>query len=119
VNVSKLTIAYGTVLGALGVGGYFATGRQSKTALIPAAFGAAAIGLGLLAQSDKHRSFALAGAAIVGVTAVAGSAKGLTKLPALLRGEPLERPAAVIAQSSMAVISAAYVAALALTTARK
>jgi hypothetical protein len=108
--LSSSTIAYGVVLTALGVGGYHATGRQSKTALIPAAFGVAAIGLGLLARSGRMRTPALAGAAIVGVGGLLGSARGLAKLPAVLRGEEVERPAAVIAQSVMAGVSAIYLA---------
>ncbi|MFO0589223.1 MAG: hypothetical protein U0441_16925 [Polyangiaceae bacterium] len=113
--MSKLTIAYGTVLGALGVGGYLSTGRQSKTALIPAGFGAAEIALGVLAKVPLHRTVALTGAAAVAVGAFAGSARGLKKLPALLRGEPVERPAAVIAQSAMAALSLGYLAALGLS----
>ncbi len=117
--MSNLTLAYGTILGALGVGGYLATGKQSKTALIPAGFGAAAIGLGLLARHDRFRTGALVGAAIVGVAGFAGSARGLAKLPALLRGEPVERPQAVVAQSVMAILSALYVPSLALSATGK
>ena len=116
--MSNLTIGYGTVLIALGVGGYFATGQQSKTALIPAGFGVAAVGLGVLARTPRFSKGALIGAAVVGIAGFAGSARGLTKLPALLKGEPLERPAAVISQSIMAGVSALYVAGLA-TTLRK
>jgi hypothetical protein len=36
--------------------------------------------------------------------------RGLKKLPSLLRGEVVDRPAAVVAQSVMAGLSAAYVA---------
>ena len=112
--MSKLTIGYGVALTALGIGGYFATGQQSKTALIPAAFGVAAVGLGALA-GGRFRTAALIGAAVVAVGGLAGSARGLTKLPALLRGEPLERPAAVVSQSLMAGLSALYLAGLAAT----
>jgi hypothetical protein len=116
--VSNWTIGYGTLLIALGVGGYFATGQQSKTALIPAAFGVAAAGAGLLARDDRFRKPALIAAAVVGVAGFAGSARGLTKLPALLRGDPIERPGAVVSQSLMAGLSAIYVAGLA-TSLRK
>lgn len=114
-DVSNLTIGYGTLLTALGVGGYFATGQQSKTALIPAGFGAAAIGLGVLARTDRFRDAAMIGAAVVAIGGFAGSARGLGKLPALLRGEPLERPAAVISQSAMAGLSAVFLASLAVS----
>jgi hypothetical protein len=100
--VNGWTIGYGAALVAVGVGGFVATGATHKTALIPAGFGAAEIALGLLG--------ARAAATVVGVVAFAGAARGLKKLPALLRGEPVERPAAVAAQSVMAGLSAAYVA---------
>lgn len=111
--MSSWTIGYGALLTALGVGGYLATGQQSKTALIPAGFGVVAAGLGALAREERFRTPALVAAAVVGVGGFAGSARGLAKLPALLRGEPVERPAAVISQSVMAGLSAIYVAGLA------
>lgn len=111
--MSSWTIGYGALLTALGVGGYVATGQESKTALIPAGFGVVATGLGLLARTERYRTPALVAGAVVGVAGLAGSARGLAKLPALLRGEPVERPAAVIAQSAMAGLSAVYVAGLA------
>ena len=100
------TIGYGAALVALGVGGFVATGATHKTALIPAGFGAVEIALGLLGR----RAGARGAATLVGVVALAGAARGLKKLPALLRGEEIERPAAVAAQSVMAGLSATYVA---------
>lgn len=107
--MTKWTFGYAALLTALGVGGYVATGAQSKTALIPAGFGVAAAGLGLLGRSEARRKGALGGGLVLGVLGVAGSARGLAKLPALLRGDELERPAAVVSQSLMAGLSAAYV----------
>ena len=89
--MASVTIGYGALLTALGVGGYFGTGAKSKTALIPAAFGAAALGLGLLAKKERYRTGALGGAALLSGLGIAGSAKGLTKLPDLL-AEPHVRP---------------------------
>lgn len=117
--MSNWTIGYGALLTALGVGGYFATGQQSKTALIPAGFGVVAAGIGVLARDERYRTPALVAGAVVGIAGIAGSARGLTKLPALLRGEPLERPAAVVSQSLMAGLSAVYVAGLAVTLVKK
>lgn len=105
--MAKVTIAYGAAMMALGLGSYVATGAQSKTALIPAGIGAAALGLGLI---GGRRPGALWGAAAVAAAGLAGSARGLAKLPALVRGEQVERPAAVIAQSVMAGSSALYLA---------
>lgn len=105
-RMGGLTIGYGALMAALGVGGFVATGQKSKTALIPAGFGAAAIGLGLLA-GRKERA-ALGAAAALSALAIAGSARGLAKLPKLARGEEIERPEAVIAQSIMAGVSAVH-----------
>ena len=45
--MANVTIGFGLVLAALGLGGYVATGRTSLTALIPLAFGL------LLGRSDS------------------------------------------------------------------
>jgi hypothetical protein len=108
--VSNLTIGYGVALTAVGLGGFFATGAEHKTALIPAGFGVAAIGLGVLAKQERLRKPALRAAAVLGVLGLAGSARGLAKLSTLLAGGEVERPAAVIAQSAMAGLSALYLA---------
>ncbi len=102
------TLGYGTLLTTLGVGGFVATGAQHKTALIPAGFGTAALGLGLLERRGSSQKTLLGGAALLGLLGFLGTARGLARLPALLRGEKLERPAAVISQSVMAGLSVAY-----------
>ena len=109
--MENITIGYGALLTALGLGGFIASGAAHKTALIPAGFGAAAIGLGLLAKRGKHRKRALRGARFVASLGLLGSARGFKKLPDLLRGNEVERPAAVISQSIMAGLCGAYLAA--------
>ncbi len=104
------TLGYGTLLTTLGVGGYLATGAQHKTALIPAGFGTVALGLGLLSRRGVSPQVVLGGAALVGLLGFLGTARGLSKLPPLLRGEKVDRPAAVVSQSVMAGLSAAYTA---------
>ncbi|WP_437778130.1 hypothetical protein [Sorangium sp. So ce1097] len=107
-SMSNVTMGYGALLTALGVGGFAAT--SARTALIPAGFGAVAIGLGLLARQEKYRMHAMHASALVGLLGVLGSARGVSQLPALLSGGDVGRPAAVVAQSLMAVLSAGYVA---------
>jgi len=106
--MASWTIGYGALLTALGVGGFVATGAQHKTALIPAGFGAAAIGLGLLGRHDAYRRAALGGSALLGLLGAAGSARGLSRLPGLLSGAEVERPAAVVSQSIMAGLSVVH-----------
>lgn len=108
--MSNLTIGYGALLTALGVGGFVATGSTHLTALIPAGFGVVALGFGLLARREKYRMHAMHGAVLVGLLGFLGTARSLGKLPVLLSGGDLERPVAVVAQLIMAVLSAGYVA---------
>ena len=53
--MARLTILLGIALIILGLGGYFGTGRESATALIPVLFGLPLIVLGLLALRDAAR----------------------------------------------------------------
>ena len=106
----KLTLGYGVFLLALGLGGFLSTGRRHKTALIPAGFGAAALGLGLVMRRKGWRRKALWAGAVVSLGGLAGTAKSLKKVPEVLRGEEVERPAAVIAQALMAAASAVHLA---------
>jgi hypothetical protein len=104
------TLGYGALLNAVGVGGFMATGARHKTALIPAGFGTVALGLGLLGRSKSAARWMPKASLLVGVLGLLGTARGLARLPALIRGGAVERPAAVVAQSAMAGLSAAYVA---------
>ena len=50
--MAKITIGLGLVLIALGLGGYFSTGRESPTALIPVLFGLPLLILGWVALKE-------------------------------------------------------------------
>ena len=104
-----LTLGFGCILIALGFIGYVATGQQSVTALIPSFFGAGLVVAGAVAFKDATMKHAMHGAAMLGLLGFLGSASGLLKLPALLSGAQLERPAAVASQSAMAVFCAIFV----------
>jgi hypothetical protein len=104
------TIAFGAAFIVLGLAGYFGSGMVSATALIPAAFGVVFCILGLLARDPGKRKHAMHTAALLGLLAVLGSGRGLTKIGSILAGEPVERPAAVIAQSIMALLGIVFVA---------
>lgn len=108
--MAKVTIGFGAALILLGVVGYIASGAASWTALIPALFGVLLTALGVAARRESVRMHAMHGAALLGVLGLVGSARGLLKLPALLSGVALDRPAAVAAQSVMALLCLAFVA---------
>jgi hypothetical protein len=101
------TMGLGVALTALGVAGWLGTGRQSATALIPAAFGVPIAGLGVLGAVPAART----GAVVLAGAGLMGSARGLRALPGLLRGEPTARPVAVLAQSAMAGMCALWLVA--------
>jgi lysylphosphatidylglycerol synthetase-like protein (DUF2156 family) len=108
--MANVTIGFGAALILLGVAGYVASGAASWTALIPALFGVLLAALGAAARRERARMHAMHAAAVLGVLGLLGSARGLLKLPVLLSGGALERPAAVAAQSAMAVLCLAFVA---------
>jgi hypothetical protein len=108
--MARTTIVVGIMLIALGVVGYVATGAASVTALIPAIFGVVFCLLGWVAGNERYRKHALHAAVLVGVVGFLGSASGLAGLMRLIAGTGVERPAAVISQSVMAVVMAAFVA---------
>ncbi|GMW00160.1 MAG: hypothetical protein AMXMBFR84_12980 [Candidatus Hydrogenedentota bacterium] len=108
-TMSIVAIAYGLALAALGIGFYLNTGGVSVTALIPAFFGFPVLVCGLLAIREKFRMHAMHGAVLVGLLGFLGSLGGVIKLPGLIAGT-LERPAAVLEQVIMAVLSLVFVA---------
>ncbi|MEM1181250.1 MAG: hypothetical protein AAGM22_23110 [Acidobacteriota bacterium] len=103
-----VTILYGAVLIAIGVVGYFATGSQSVTALIPAFLGIPAFLLGVLARSEKFLKHAMHGAAMVALLGTLGTVSGFFKMLTMLTGAEVERPAAVIAQGLVALLSVIF-----------
>ncbi len=104
-----LAIALGGILTLLGVGGYVATEMVSKTALIPAAFGIPLIALGVLGLRPALRKHTIHAAAAIALLGIVGTARALPKLPAWFRGDELDRPAAVVAQSLMAIFCTIFV----------
>ena len=107
--MAKITIGLGLVLIALGLGSYFGTGRASVTALIPAFFGLPLLLLGLVALKERMRKSAMHVAALIGLLGFAGTVSGLIKLPGLLTGREVARPAAVAVQAAMAIVCLIFV----------
>ncbi len=109
-RMPQVTIVYALLLVLLGAIGYYATGQQSVTALIPAFFGIALLICGLIALKEHLMRHAMHAAAMLGLLGIFGTAKGLLKGISMLTGTEMERPAAVISQSVMAVLSVVFVA---------
>lgn len=106
--MSSITIALGAVLIVLGLAGYFLTGAVSLTALIPAAFGLVIAAAGLLARDERKRKHAMHAAVAVALLGFLGSVRGLLQIGAFFAGTAA-RPAAVVSQSIMALLTLGYV----------
>ena len=108
----RLAISIGLILMATGLIGYFGTGRESLTALIPTIFGLIMAGLGLLASwRPGARRHAMHAAAAVALLGFVGSIRGVPGFFTLLAGGDVERPWAAVAQAVMATLTAVFVGA--------
>ncbi len=107
--MAKITIGLGLVLVALGLGGYFGTGRESWTALIPVLFGLPLLILGWVALKERMRKNAMHIAVVIGLLGFAGTVRGLMKLPVLVSGGELDRPRAVAVQAAMSILCSIFV----------
>jgi hypothetical protein len=102
-------MVFGLALVVLGVAGYFGTGRQSATALIPAYAGVLFLILGGIARVPGARKHAMHAAAALAVLGVFGTVGGLVKFFRMLGGADVERPAAVRSQAVMCVLCVVFV----------
>jgi hypothetical protein len=106
--VPSLTIALGVALIIVGLAGYVLTGAVSLTALIPAAFGLLIAVAGLIARDPRMRKHAMHAAVLIALIGFLGSVRGVLQLGALFDGTAA-RPAAVVSQTIMAVLTLGYI----------
>lgn len=103
--MAKLSLLTGVALIVVGLIGFFATGAEHVTALIPAILGALFVLCGLLSTKATLRKHAMHGAAALALLGLLGTARGLiTLVQWLVGGATPERQAAVVAQGVTAVI---------------
>ena len=105
--MSTITIGIGLALIAVGAVGY--SGSGAPTSLIPAAVGGVLLVCGILARDERRRKLVMHIAVTVGLIGFLGSLPGLMKLPTLIAGGEVARPAAVKAQSIMAALTGVFV----------
>ena len=103
--MASTTIMFGVLMILLGVGGYFLTGRQSPTALIPAGVGLIWVMLGAAARNDRFRKHAMHAAAALSLIGFLAMVRAMVTLIRWQTGgqEP-ERPAAVVSQSILGLL---------------
>jgi hypothetical protein len=106
--MANVTIGFGLALAALGLGGYFATGRASLTALIPLAFGLLLLVCGALARQESLRKHAMHAAAVVGLLGFLGPLRVLPQMLRLLGGQDVPHRAAVLDQLAMMVVCGVF-----------
>ena len=104
-----LSLFTGVLLLAVGLGGFVGTGAHAPTALIPAALGVLLIAAGLVGRNARARMHAMHAAVLVALVGVLGCLPGIFRLPALLTGQPVARPVAVVSQCITFVLCAAFV----------
>jgi len=96
----------------LGAGSFILTGAASATALIPAFFGIAFVGLGILGiKKESMRKHVMHAALLLAILGIGGSFGGLINVLGVLGGNELERPNAAYAQAIMAIICIYFVIA--------
>ena len=66
-TIHRWTILFGMLLVAIGVGGYYVTGAEHHTALIPAVLGVAMFVCGVVAAQGAMRMLAMHVAVVIGV----------------------------------------------------
>jgi hypothetical protein len=110
--MAYLAIGYGAAMELLGLIGFLATGSKSPTALIPCIFGTLALACGVLAllrpDLRKHVIHAAAVFALIGFLA---PFRVIGPIVTLVSGGEVVRPAAVIAQAIMLLLSGLFLAA--------
>jgi hypothetical protein len=104
IPMPQISMAAGGLMILLGLAGFILTGSTHYTALIPVGFGVVFAICGWLALNPAYLKHCMHLAAVFALLGVVGSVRGLLQLPALIAGQPVARPPAVIAQSIMALL---------------
>ena len=96
----KITILFGALLLATGLAGYFGTGAEQLTALIPAALGLILLVCGFLASNENRRMMAMHIAVLVGLIGAIGVIPNLFIFKITLK----DQPAAALAAKSVTLV---------------
>ncbi len=99
----RITIVFGVLLIALGLGDYYITDAKHWTELIPAALGFTMVVLGLVGLKESLRKNAMHAAVLLGLLGFAFTVQALVALGRMI----LEKPQ-LVAQSIMALLCAAF-----------
>ncbi len=103
-TTSTLGIVLGAVLVVIGIAAYVVSDFASITALIPAIFGVIIAGFGVVGRQTERRRLAVIGIGVLALLGVAGSARGISDVIALLTGGAVDSTVAAVAQGSMILV---------------
>ncbi len=107
--MKAFTFTYALLLIVLGLGGYLLTGAQSVTALIPAFFGVIVLALAWIVHANPNATKVVMHVVMVlALLAFLGSVNGFADVLSLLQGADVERSAAAVSKSIMALLSLIY-----------
>jgi hypothetical protein len=106
--VPILAILFGLILVGIGLVGYFATGRSSVTALIPAGIGLLFVLLGFAALRSGARRHAMHAAAVLALLGIGGTARGVPGAIRWIAGEDVVRWEAAVAQGATCLVCAMF-----------
>ncbi|HKI37965.1 MAG TPA: hypothetical protein VKA46_39285 [Gemmataceae bacterium] len=106
--MARISIVFGLLLIALGVGAFVGTGSEHYTALIPAGLGLVLSLLGALALNERRRKHAMHLAAMVGLAGVGGG--GYMLLRPFIKGTEIQRPIAYACTAVMSLLCLVFVA---------
>jgi Ca2+/Na+ antiporter len=104
----RLTQITGIMLILVGVIAYATAETTSLTALFPAVVGVVLAALGLIAQAPKFRRDAVHIAVLIGLIGIVAFFDNARHLPALLAGNTVERPQAVVVSALTVAILITY-----------
>ena len=105
----QISLVTGALLILNGIIGFIMTGSEHYTALIPAAFGLLFVFAGWIALNPLYLKHAMHATVLLALFGLLGSMGGLMKMPALIAGQPVARPPAVVSQSVMAVLCLLFI----------
>lgn len=100
------TMAFAMVM--LGIIGWVVTGAQHVTALIPCIFGILYFLFAILGRKETRRMHAMHGAAVIALLGTLATARSIAQAAAWAGGTAPTRPAAVITQMIMCILSIYY-----------
>ena len=108
--MAKLTIVFGVLLIAVGVGWFIGTGAHAPTALIPSAIGLILAISGGLASNPARRMMWMHIAVLVGLLGFVATIKSAYQVFELAHGVTYPRPQAILEQSVTCLLCMLFVA---------